>query len=119
MKGDFKLETLEFIPNQSTTENQMLFDKELITSIYEYAIDHLIVTLNALDFVIIENWEFIRKIKETEPGNDEKDWQALFPCFDIKDFPYIISSGYKLYSIINDTYYIYLDYLPTPPEDIL
>ena len=79
----------------------MLFEKELVSSIYEYAPNCLLILLQHGEFLIVENWQVTNHVSESEPGNDIKDWQEVLPNFDQIDFPFIVTSGYRLYNMIN------------------
>ena len=61
----------------------------------------MIVHVRSKDLMIIHNWEVIKLIEEKDTGNDRKEWLHPFPGFHVDTFPFVITSGWKAFSLIN------------------
>ena len=81
--------------------NSILLNNEYVSSICEYAQDSLLVFCNPVDCLVVVDWNPVRRIVETEPGNVDKNWQQVIPSFDQDESPFIITSGRQKYSVLN------------------
>ena len=82
--------------NEKSDSILLKYDKDdynLEQSVLEYARGKLLVTGYFSQAYLIENFDTIKVINETNPNNDKKTDAFLMPQFDEKKFPFIVVCG--------------------------
>ena len=79
----------------------MLLKNEGVYSILEFAANRMIISVQLTDFLIAHDWQVVNCISDRNLGNTQKCWMALLPGFDQETFPFIISSGFESFNLIN------------------
>ena len=100
MKCTFDAVNAKFVCKNPET-HAMLFKNEYINSVCAFPPDGLLVSASGTDLIVVRNWKVTTYIQDLNFGNDQKEWQAMLPFFDIDKFPFIVSSGYVNYNFIN------------------
>ena len=75
--------------------DSMLFKGDYIWTIYEYAPNKLFVFSQITEhrIYLIDNWQIMHIIHDTEPGNTDKQWVRPLPSFDLQTFPFLVAAG--------------------------
>ena len=79
----------------------MLIKGEDVSFILALAKETLLVSVTHGNLILVHNWEALKLIQEADPRNNEKNWLALLPGFDLNSFPFVVSSGKLSYNLIN------------------
>ena len=61
----------------------------------------MLVSVHPTDILLVQDWKMVKRIKDPNTHNKEKDWLALIPGFDENDFPFVITSGFETFNIVN------------------
>jgi len=77
------------------------FKKEAIQGICEYSPNKFCFYGRQAHLLIVEDWKVMRKIDDPNPGNINKYCFMVFPGFDLKTFPFIVSSGESSFNLVN------------------
>ena len=88
------------LQDRSTTA--VLLKDEIVWSVYEYAPNCMLISLNnTSDLLLILNLKETKIIPDPETKNYFKYWIAPFPGFNLERFPFLITAGEKNFSLIN------------------
>lgn len=61
----------------------------------------MIVHVSSRDLMILHDWKVVRQIHDPVYGNTLKFWIEPMPGFDLKEFPFVVCSGWMTFNIIN------------------
>ena len=77
------------------------FKTEAIQGLVEFAPNKLCFYGRQAHLFIVEDWKVMKKIDDPDGKNINKYSFQVFPGFDLKNFPFIVSSGESSFNIIN------------------
>ena len=74
---------------------------DMVQTVYEYASNKVILSLDPTDMLIIDRWKPVRIIPNIFCGNIEKFFISPHPEFNEYEFPFLICSGFDFFVLIN------------------
>ena len=87
--------------DRNPEEDSIRIQKEIVDNCLEYAPKEMLIYIKPKDVLLAKNGEVTKRIEEEDVGNGQKFWFSPLPGFDKNTFPFIISSGWEMYKIIN------------------
>ena len=101
-KGYFNLEELDSKENKAYKhKSDYLIMNERIWYAQECDEDTVIVMLKPSDILVISNWRYSRRIIDPQSGNDMKKFLTPLPGPDLKNLPFLISSGKESLNLVS------------------
>ena len=83
------------------SRDSIRIQKEIVDTCLEYVANKMLLYIDPRDMLLAADGEITKRIVEPDVGNGQKYWFYPLPEFNEDSFPFIISSGYEMFKIVN------------------
>ena len=100
MFGKFDYDKVKFVCDYR--KNSILLKCEYVQTCYEFAPKKLLMYAEVrFKLLVVEDWKITHEIEDLNVGNGEKYWHCALPGFNMRYFPFVLTSGKEWYSLVN------------------